>query len=82
MAPRSALGHRRSLVAVDQVAVQVVGRRRQLCGPIPAEWYCDWAGRPARCPAPRPTRQSWLVIADSGLGAEIGHVLGDDSPRR
>ena len=40
----------------------------------------SWPGRPANCPVRRPTQDSvWLVLADSGLGAEIGRVLGDDS---
>ncbi len=48
-------------------------------GPIPADWYLNLAW---------PTRElseknddadsSWLVITDSGLGDEIGRVLGDE----
>jgi len=52
-------------------------------GPIRSEWYSQLAW-PTRTLAPLSARRAdndsaWLVIADSELGAEIGHVLGDDS---
>ena len=52
----------------------------QTGGAIPAEWYCELAW-PARelSGAQADVDSSWLVLADSELGAEIGRVLGDDS---
>ena len=49
-------------------------------GPIPPEWYCQLAW-PARALSgeQKDVDSSWLVVADSELGAEIGRVLGDDS---
>ncbi len=49
-------------------------------GPIPPDWYCQLAW-PARSLSgeDKDVDSSWLVIADSELGAEIGRVLGDDS---
>jgi len=48
--------------------------------PVPAQWYCELAW-PARGLSGGQTDvgSEWLVIADSGLGAEIGSILGDDS---
>ena len=48
-------------------------------GPIPPEWYCQLAW-PARglSGAKDVADSSWLVITDSGLGPEIGRVLGDE----
>ncbi|BBX45815.1 phthiocerol type I polyketide synthase PpsB [Mycobacterium cookii] len=50
-----------------------------LDGPIPSEWYLqlDWPVRELSA-AEADADNSWLVITDSGLGAEIGHVLGDE----
>ena len=47
---------------------------------IPAEWYCElsWPVRPLS-DAPSAANDSWLVVAEAGVGAEIGRVLGDDS---
>ena len=47
---------------------------------IPAEWYCDltWPVRPLSG-AETTAEGSWLVVAEAGLGPEIGRVLGDDS---
>ena len=55
-------------------------RGAQISGAIPAEWYCELAW-PARglSVAEAGGDSSWLVLADSELGAEIGRVLGDDS---
>jgi len=55
-------------------------RGAQTSGAIPAEWYCELAW-PARglSVAEAGVDSSWLVLADSELGAEIGRVLGDDS---
>jgi phthiocerol/phenolphthiocerol synthesis type-I polyketide synthase B len=53
-------------------------------GPIPAEWYCQlaWPARELSVAAGADghgqSDSSWLVITDSALGAEIGHVLGDE----
>ena len=49
-------------------------------GPIPPDWYCQLAW-PARSLSgeDKDVDSSWLVIADSELGAEVGRVLGDDS---
>ncbi|HEY1841615.1 MAG TPA: type I polyketide synthase [Mycobacterium sp.] len=48
-------------------------------GPIPSEWYCQLAW-PARelSGLNSDHDSSWLVITDSGLGAEIGRVLGGE----
>jgi phthiocerol/phenolphthiocerol synthesis type-I polyketide synthase B len=49
-------------------------------GPIPPEWYSRLAWPARTLSAERvDADSSWLVIADSEIGAEIGHVLGDDS---
>ncbi len=47
--------------------------------PIPPQWYCKltWLPR-ALSETDKDLDSSWLVIADSELGAEIGHVLDDD----
>ena len=48
-------------------------------GPIPPEWCCQlaWPTR-ALTGAEDDADSSWLVITDSGLGLEIGRVLGDE----
>ena len=48
-------------------------------GPIPPEWFCQlaWPTR-ALSGAKDDADSSWLVITDSGLGPEIGHILGDE----
>jgi len=49
-------------------------------GPIPPEWYSQLAWPARTLSAGRvDAESSWLVIADSELGEQIGHVLGDDS---
>ena len=49
-------------------------------GPIPAEWYCQLAWPAQRLSGEqKDVDSSWLVVADSELGAEIGHLLGDES---
>ncbi|MBV8293924.1 MAG: SDR family NAD(P)-dependent oxidoreductase, partial [Mycobacterium sp.] len=57
-----------------------IPRSQVVDGPIPPEWYSRLAW-PARTLSARQVDadSSWLVIADSELGAEIGHLLGDDS---
>jgi phthiocerol/phenolphthiocerol synthesis type-I polyketide synthase B len=47
---------------------------------IPAEWHCEltWPAR-ALTGAEATADGSWLVVADAGLAAEIGHVLGKGS---
>jgi phthiocerol/phenolphthiocerol synthesis type-I polyketide synthase B len=48
-------------------------------GPIPSEWYCQLAWPAQELSAEhKDVDNTWLVITDSGLGAEIGQVLGDD----
>jgi phthiocerol/phenolphthiocerol synthesis type-I polyketide synthase B len=49
-------------------------------GPIPPEWYSQlaWPARPLSAEWTA-ADSSWLVIADSELGAELGHVLGAGS---
>jgi phthiocerol/phenolphthiocerol synthesis type-I polyketide synthase B len=45
--------------------------------PIPQEWYCQLAWPAQELPSTHPDGDSsWLVIADSEVGAEVGHVLG------
>jgi len=48
-------------------------------GPIPSEWYCQlaWAARELSG-TDKNGDSSWLVVTDSGLGAEIGRVLDDE----
>jgi phthiocerol/phenolphthiocerol synthesis type-I polyketide synthase B len=48
-------------------------------GPIPSQWYCQ-LGWPVRelGATEADADSSWLVITDSGLGDEIGHVLDDE----
>jgi phthiocerol/phenolphthiocerol synthesis type-I polyketide synthase B len=54
--------------------------RAETGGAVPAEWYCEltWPVRPFSG-AETTAEGSWLVVAEAGLGAEIGRVLGDDS---
>ncbi|MGA8544588.1 MAG: type I polyketide synthase [Mycobacterium sp.] len=49
-------------------------------GPIPPQWYSqlDWPAR-ALSAERADADSSWMVITDSELGAELGHVLGDGS---
>jgi phthiocerol/phenolphthiocerol synthesis type-I polyketide synthase B len=48
--------------------------------PIPPEWYSQLAWPIRELSVERPDADSaWLVIADSELGAELGHALGDGS---
>jgi len=48
---------------------------------IPAEWDCEltWPVRPLAAEQAS-ADGSWLVVADADLGAEIGRVLGEESP--
>jgi phthiocerol/phenolphthiocerol synthesis type-I polyketide synthase B len=57
-----------------------IPRGQVVDAPIPPEWYSQlaWPAR-ALSAGQVDADSSWLVIADSELGAEIGHVLGDDS---
>jgi phthiocerol/phenolphthiocerol synthesis type-I polyketide synthase B len=50
-------------------------------GVVPPEWYCEltWPVRPLSGAAPTTTDDYWLVVAEAGLGAEIGRLLGGDS---
>ena len=50
-------------------------------GPIPPQWYLDltWPVRELPGKKTDDDSSSWLVITDSGLGDEIGRVLGDES---
>jgi phthiocerol/phenolphthiocerol synthesis type-I polyketide synthase B len=49
-------------------------------GPIPPDWYCQLAWPARELPeAQADVDSSWLVVADSELGAEVGRVLGDDA---
>jgi phthiocerol/phenolphthiocerol synthesis type-I polyketide synthase B len=51
-----------------------------LDGPIPPEWYSQLAWPARALSAERVgVDSSWLVIADSELGAEVAHALGADS---
>ena len=48
-------------------------------GPIPPEWYCQLAWPAQELSGEhKDVDSSWLVVTDSELGAEIGHVLGDE----
>ena len=48
-------------------------------GPIPPEWYCQLAWPIQELPGKHnDADSSWLVVSDSELGAEIGHVLDDE----
>ncbi|HME79870.1 MAG TPA: type I polyketide synthase [Mycobacterium sp.] len=70
----------RPLALVKHVEHVRIPRGQVADGPIPPEWYSQLAW-PARTLSAgrRDADSSWLVIADSELGAEIDHVLGDDS---
>lgn len=48
-------------------------------GPVPAEWWCEltWPAAPAQ--ASEAADQSWLVIGDDELGAELGAVTTLDA---
>ncbi len=45
---------------------------------VPAEWVCTlhWPARPAAADPAPDAGQTWLVIADRAVGAEIGRLLG------
>jgi phthiocerol/phenolphthiocerol synthesis type-I polyketide synthase B len=57
-----------------------VSRPQVVDGPIPPEWYSRlaWPAR-ALSAGKVDADSSWLVIADSELGTELGDVLGDGS---
>jgi phthiocerol/phenolphthiocerol synthesis type-I polyketide synthase B len=57
-----------------------ISRGRAVDGSIPPEWSSQlvWPAKPLSA-APTAAYSSWLVIADSDLGAELGHALHDDS---
>ncbi len=65
---------------VKHVGHAGISRGQVVDGPIPPEWYSQlvWPARPLSA-GQTDVDSSWLVIADSELGAEIGQVLGDDS---
>ncbi len=66
----------RPSVAVNHVA-PIAHSPVHVDGPIPQEWYCQLAWPAQELPGGHPDGDSsWLVIADSELGAEVGHVLG------
>jgi phthiocerol/phenolphthiocerol synthesis type-I polyketide synthase B len=65
---------------VKHVAHVGVSNGQVVDGPIPAEWYTQLAWPARELSAERADADSsWLVIADSELGAELGHALGDGS---
>ena len=80
VAPHAATGSAPDRRLRSNTLRRLVIRRAPADGPIPPEWYCQLAW-PAQALSGEETDgdSSWLVIADSELGAEIGHVLGDDS---
>ena len=49
-------------------------------GVVPAEWYCEltWPARPSTDPRDA-ADDSWLLIVDAPLGAELGRLLGGGS---
>ncbi|MDT5342291.1 MAG: phthiocerol/phenolphthiocerol synthesis type-I polyketide synthase [Mycobacterium sp.] len=48
-------------------------------GPIPSEWHCQLAWPPRELAgADKDVDSSWLVVTDSGLGAELGRALDDE----
>jgi phthiocerol/phenolphthiocerol synthesis type-I polyketide synthase B len=66
-------------VAVNHVA-PVAHARVQADGPIPQEWHWQLAWPVQELSGGHPDADSsWLVVADSEVGAELGHVLGSDS---
>jgi len=71
--PRPLSAVRQVAAAADSAAPAVVD------GPIPSEWYCqlDWPVRELAA-TEADADNSWLVITDSGLGDEIGHLLDDE----
>jgi phthiocerol/phenolphthiocerol synthesis type-I polyketide synthase B len=65
---------------VKHVAHVGISNGRVVDGPIPLEWYSQLAWPARTLSAERAaTDSSWLVITDSELGTELGHVLGDGS---
>ena len=65
---------------VKHVAHVGISNGQVVDGPIPPEWYSQLAWPARMLSAERvDADSSWLVIADSELGAELGHVLGDGS---
>jgi phthiocerol/phenolphthiocerol synthesis type-I polyketide synthase B len=72
--------HPRPLSAVRQVAAPSdSSASAAVDGPIPSEWYLQLGWPVQELPASEADADnSWLVITDSGLGAEIGQVLGDE----
>jgi phthiocerol/phenolphthiocerol synthesis type-I polyketide synthase B len=67
--------------SVPAPLVELNGHRGvQTDGLIPVEWYCELAWPPrGLSDAEAGVDSSWLVLADSEVGAEIGRVLGDES---
>ena len=57
------------------------GDARAATGVIPAEWYCElaWPVRALSGAAEITAEGSWLVVAEAGLGAAMGAVLGADA---
>ncbi|OBK32122.1 polyketide synthase [Mycobacterium sp. 1245111.1] len=61
-------------------AVAVSDSGAPIDGPIPSEWYLNLAWTAHELTGKRDDADaSWLVITDSGLGEEIGRVVGDGS---
>ncbi|WP_343572003.1 type I polyketide synthase [Mycobacterium sp.] len=69
----------RPITPVRSAAVASDSGAAPVEGPIPSQWYLNLAW-PARelSGAKGDPDASWLVITDSGLGEEIGRVLGDE----
>ncbi|HWF71593.1 MAG TPA: SDR family NAD(P)-dependent oxidoreductase, partial [Mycobacterium sp.] len=70
----------RASARVKHVAHVGISNGQVADGPIPSEWYSQlaWPVRTLSEERADPD-SSWLVIADSELGAEFGHILGADS---
>ncbi|MBV9580046.1 MAG: SDR family NAD(P)-dependent oxidoreductase, partial [Chloroflexi bacterium] len=69
----------RQPVSVKSVDATVIPVEQSADGPIPPQWYCQLTWLPRALSKPdKDLDSSWLVVADSELGAEIGHLLDDD----
>ncbi|MCV7384524.1 type I polyketide synthase [Mycolicibacter longobardus] len=64
---------RRAAAPAGTGAQRAAGR----AGPVPADWWCELTWPAAEAAAGESaTEQSWLVIGDKDLGAELGAQLG------